>query len=103
MLVLNHPRAIDLLQAECCPHYVFKGFPIWQRATAADEAMGEGDIVTGCDGEIFEMEHSFSLGVWLPLVPTEPVCFRTFMHQRRQDIEDHQICCVVPQNVVLFV
>jgi len=69
-----------------------KPSPVRQRATAAYEAMGESDIVTGSDGQIHKIEYSFSLRVWLPLVPTAPVCFGTFILHWRQNIEDHQVC-----------
>jgi hypothetical protein len=73
MLVLNHPRAIDLSQAECRSHQVLKRSPVRQHATAAYEAMGESDVATGSDGQILKIEHSFSLRVWLPLAPAAPV------------------------------
>jgi hypothetical protein len=54
--------------------------------------MGESDIVTGSDAQIHKIEYSFPLRIWLPVFPTAPVCFGTFILHWRQNIEDHQVC-----------
>ena len=69
-----------------------KRSPVRQRATAAYEAMGESNIVTGSDGQILKIEYDFPLHIWLPVFPTAPVCFGTFILHWRQNIEDHQVC-----------
>jgi len=101
MLMGNPPTSVMPAQAEGCSDPVLKLLTIDRPPCTTDETMRESYVLAGGNLQFVKVEVELAFCVGLPLAPTFPVCFCTFVLQRRKHIIDDDLRLMVPQYVIL--
>src|SRR4029453_75246 len=98
VLMRHYPVAVDLAQADREADTQLRGTTVGTVASAADDAVAEGDRIAGGNFQLAQMKHPAALSPVKELVPRFSIGIDPSGLQGRWNIEEQNVLCMVADS-----